>query len=177
MSTWLMHVGKEPIYEQVPGVGLFTFMPGKPLRIDDDYMASTILEHKRNLGLVRVPVIQDDRGMLFDTETATENAKQALAAGRMAMVKGYIASCQDRIHAGKPPLPPAPVIQKIIEEDGIDLEAEGINLSGAGFKVSQPVQALMAKIGAMEKAIAQLMEQNQQLQAQQQAKVPPRPTR
>lgn len=163
MSVWLMHVGKETIYEQVSGVGLFAFPPNEPIRIDDEYLASTILEHKSAEGLVRVPVITDRRGMIFETEKAVVEAEKALRAGREALVKGFISACQERIQAGKPPLPPSPRIAKIIEEDGVDLVAEGINLSGAGFKIGSQTKDLIDKVNKLESNLGALMEQSKLL--------------
>lgn len=166
MSTWLMHVGRETVYDQIGGVGLFTFPPNEPIRIDDDYLASTILEHKAQEGLVRVPIITNKQGLIFDTEAAAKAARQALAEGRDKLIKGYIASCQDRIQAGKPPLPPSPRVSKLIEEDGIDLAAEGINLGIAGFKVGGQAKDMLEKMAKLESNLDMLIEQNRLLQEQ-----------
>jgi hypothetical protein len=131
------------------------------VEIKDGYLATTILEHKAQEGLIEVPIIRDKRGMTFDLEKATELAKKALQEGRAAMVQRYIRTQrEDRISIGKPAIPPSPKVQKIIEEDGIDLEAEGIKLSGVGFKVANQPAEFIAKMAQMEKNLSVLMEQN-----------------
>jgi len=158
---WLLQAGKENITEQVSGVGLFVFPPEEAIEVKDDYLARTILEHKRLEGLVEVPIIRDKRGVSFDIDTAMKNAKAALAKGRAEMVKQYIHDQrEDRIRQGKPPLPPSPKVMRIIEEEGIDLAAEGINISGAGFKVQNQQAEVLAKMEKMESTMTQLMEQN-----------------
>jgi hypothetical protein len=163
---YLMHVGKETIFEQVGGIGLFAFPPGEAVEIEDDYLAGIILEHKTLMGLIEVPTKKTKQGVMFDNEGAAAAAKTALVNGRASIVRAYIASCQDRIQAGKPPLPPSPRVQKIIEEDGIDLAAEGINLTSAGFKINSQPAELMEKMKKFEDNLAMLMEQNKLLQEQ-----------
>jgi hypothetical protein len=164
---WLMHVGKENLFEQVSGVGLFVFPPGEPTEIKDDYLAQSIVDHKILEGLIEVPIIRDKRGMSFDLETAIPLATKALQEGRIARVQRYIKTQrEDRIAAGKPALPPSPSILKIIEEEGIDLASEGITLSGVGFKVANQQSELLAKMVKMESTMNSLAEQNSLLAEQ-----------
>jgi hypothetical protein len=135
---YLLHMGKETISDKLNDLPAFVFPPGKVVKVENDFLATKILEHLNLKGLVEVDQIGSDAmGMpLYDIKAAQQKGIVALKDARKRMVLNYIKSQrEDRISANKPPLPPSPVVQKIIEEDGWDLAAEGINLMGAGFKV------------------------------------------
>lgn len=164
---WLMHVGKNQISDKLNDYPPFIFEPGKPKEVKDDFLARAILDHKGTEGLIEVPMVIDGATGLpkFDYETAKRAAVEKLKAGRKELVMRYISTQQEyRISAGKPPLPPSPVVQRIIEEEGIDLAAEGINLSGAGFKISG--QDLSARVETLEEQLKMLLEQNKLLTEQ-----------
>jgi hypothetical protein len=162
---WLIHVGKNTISDKLNDYPPFVFPAGKPVEVKSDFLANAILEHRKLDGLVEVPIIVDDKGMSFDLPGAKKAALENLKKGRRELVMQYVKTQQEyRISVGKPPLPPSPVVQKIIEEEGIDLAAEGINLSGSGFKIAN--QDLGDRVATLEEQLATLLEQNKLLKEQ-----------
>jgi len=161
---YLVHAGKTAISDKVNDYPPFVFPPGEPVEIKDDFIAQKVMEHRRLEGLVEVKLVGGKVGNPFDLAPALAKAKKALASGRREMVETYIKTQREgRIRQNLPPLPPSPVVQKIIEEDGVDLRAEGINLSGAGFAVAEKTQAMEKEIAELQVNFAALREQNQLL--------------
>jgi hypothetical protein len=155
--VYLLHVGNEPVYDFVQDIGMYTFPPGEPVEVKDDFIARAILEHKRLEGLVEVAVLRSRGGIQFDIDGATGAAKTALTAGRRELVARYIKIQQeDRIRHNFPPLPPSPVVQRIIEEDGVDLKQFGIN--PAGWMVTPQTQTSSADFDALKESNKALME-------------------
>lgn len=158
----LLHVGKETIYDNITGVGLFSFPPGKAIEIQDEFLAKAILNHRKLDGLVAVPEIETDTGIKFDLETAKKKAAEALRAGRRELFDSYVKDQQEyRIAAGKPPLPPSPIVQRIIEEDGYRLSDYGIYPKG--FKVDDAAVKQDAEMDSLRQQNKLLMGQVQAL--------------
>jgi hypothetical protein len=155
---YLMHVGREPVYDVIQDFGMITFPPGEPVEVKDDYVAKRIMEHKKIQGLVEVPVIKNKLGVSFDMETARKNAREALAYGQKALIDNYIKEQQGRIAQNFPVLPPSPVVQRIAEEQGIDFKEYG--LTPPGVKIgNKPAE----RIDALEAIVREIMEQNKLL--------------
>jgi hypothetical protein len=164
---FLLQVGKETISDKLNDLPAFEFPPNEAIEVKDDFIAHKIMEHLRLFGLVEVPLIKSKGGILYDVETAKKTATIALRAGRKEMVDRYIKTQrEDRIRENKPPLPPSPVVRKIIEEDGIDLAKRGINLAGVGFDIANQPAELVERLNKLEADNALIVEQNRLLSEQ-----------
>jgi hypothetical protein len=162
-----MHMGDTPVTDKLNDYPPFVFMPGKAKEVRDDFLARAILEHKGIEGLTEVePIGYDDMGLpKFDFDGAKKKAIENLKRGQHELVMTYIKTQQEyRISSGKPPLPPSPVVARIIAKNGIDLEKEGINLAGAGFKLEG--QDMVKRVETLESQLEGLLEQNKLLQEQ-----------
>lgn len=155
---YLMHVGDEPITENIPDIGFVTFLPGEATEVEDDFAGERLIERKRIQGFVEVPTIKSRRGIEFDLDTAEKLARAALLKGKKMLVDNYIAEQRGRIQANFAALPPSPVVKKIIEEQGIDLKAYGITPAGVKIE-SEPGQ----RISALENMVAEVVAENRKL--------------
>jgi hypothetical protein len=176
---WLMHVNNDIVTDKINDFPPFVFPPHEAVLVENDFIAAAILAHKANQGLIEVPITGKQHGLpVFDMEKAKKMATEARDSARRGLVMGYIKTQrEDRIAANKPPLPPSPAIQKIIEEDGWDLQKEGITLMGSGFKIEDRSNGGEAQIGAMKdqiitlsETVKLLMEQNKLIMKQQKGK-------
>jgi hypothetical protein len=156
----LMHVGKEPIADVIQGIGLISFPPDEPVEVKDDYIATTLMERLKLRGLIQVPEIRSRQGVTFDLEGARKAARSALAEGKKKLLDNYLKEQKDRISSANHPLPlpPSPVVQQIIEEQGIDLKDYGIVLGGVKID-NKPEE----RIATLESAVHELIEQNKLL--------------
>jgi hypothetical protein len=160
---YLIHVGPEPIYFNLQNVGLITFRPNEPVEVKEEHSGKCILEALRKQGLVEVPVAIDKNGFKIpNMETALKNAHVALEDGAKSMFMNYVKTqLDDRISIGKPPLPPSPAIQKIIERYGFDLESYGIKAQG--WQVGGQTKQLAVELAELKQKLQALAEQNEML--------------
>jgi hypothetical protein len=160
---YLLHMGEDPIYDKLNDLPPFEFLPGKATPVNDDFIASRILDHKRLEGLVEVPCDIDEEGFPhYHTKEAKELALEALRRSEDELVDRYVTTQRNfMIAKNKAPLPPSNAIAKIIKKRRIDLAAMGLNISGAGFSLptvseSEESKAARAELKDLQKEMDSL---------------------
>lgn len=128
----LMHVDTM-VVDDLNDNHLYTFPPGEPVEVENDFIAKRILEHKWYHGMVEVPQIRSKGGVKYDIETASKMAKEKLASADKKMLDEYVKNqMEDRIMRNFPPVPPSGRYKYVIDKYNVDLKQYGINLIGPG---------------------------------------------
>ncbi len=155
----LIQTGKNTVHQNISGVGLFSFPSSEPVEIEDRHIAGVLLQQLAWSGLTEVPQTRVNGLPHYDLESAKREATAKRKAARKARVEQYIQhQLETRVRQNLPPLPPAPAILEIIEEDGWDLEAYGIH--PVGWKKPEADQRLVE----LEASNEELRKANQALE-------------
>jgi hypothetical protein len=159
----LVQAGKDPVHENISGVGLFTFPPEEPVEIKDDHLGSVLLDRLAYAALTQVPETRVKGIPQYDIAAAIKTSQERLKIERKKLVERYINNqLETRVRQNLPPLPPAPAVQKIIEQDEWDLATYGIH--PVGWKLEERKQEINARMDNLEKANVALQDQNKILQ-------------
>lgn len=165
---YLLHVGKHEVYDKINDYPPFCFPPGEAVEIPDEFIAGKILEHKRLEGLVMVPMKGKKNGFPeYDVEGAKIEAARVLKKAHREIYERYVKDQREnRIRKNFPPLPPSEVVRRIIEEEGYDLAADGINIVGAGFSNPKKEAVSNEQFSLLLESLSLLKEQNAFLKKQ-----------
>ncbi len=169
---YLIQVGPEPVHDVIDGK-LFTFPPNEPVEVEDDFAGRAIIEHKAYTGITQVPMVKTRTAINFDVEGAKKRAAVARKTGLQSLVDNYIKTqIEDRLRKNYPAMPPSEVVQKAIDELGIDLSSYGIRPVGMNDAIQNKANATeeqlakqASEISELKEAVKTLVDQNKGLKA------------
>jgi hypothetical protein len=151
----------------VPGQGrLFTVPPGEPTEVED-LVGHQLLEHQAYKGVVRVDVKKTKTGQEYDIDTAHSQSLAQLERYDEKRFMDYVRYCRDDLInnpvRSKPPLPPGPSIQAIIDRRGYDPARFGIVYSASQGGAVSPHDGLAVSAAVANQQAQILAKENEQL--------------
>lgn len=146
----------------ISGVGTFSFEPGVPLEVDDDFIAEKVREQLWYAGVVEIPMTKDKwTGLKLDVHAAVEESKALVFAAHQTQFKQYKESQIERAKDNKPAVMPEGRVAEIVRRYKIDLAAHGLRTVGANPFEASGQNAHPS--GPSDVMVAALKEENREL--------------
>jgi len=133
-----------------------TDIPGKAgqpayrtFTISAEKMTKYFLSEGKHFGLVEIEERLTDQGTQFDLETAVRQSTKARYDDQTAMLDQYVQSAHEDELQKLPVRPPGDVIQRILDERGLDLQKD-FGITPVGYRVSEYAAARDEKMKNLE---------------------------
>jgi hypothetical protein len=146
----------------ISGVGTYSFEPGVPLEVENDFVAEKVREQLWYAGVVEIPMTKDKwKGLTLDVPSAVKESEALVLAAHQTQFKQYKESQIERAKDNKPAVMPEGRVALIVKHYNIDLAAHGLRTVGANpFEASGQNSQ---QNGVSDVMVAALKEENKEL--------------
>jgi len=144
---YLVHFGHKPIVALAANTR-FEFPAGKPVRVDSDVAAKSLLARYASFGLVEAQMKETEAGVAVDAAAAKEKSLAAIGGAAQEAAQRYVDEQRARLAHGKAALPPPEHVQNAFKAIGRRPEDFGVF----------PVRVEAASAGASPAELEELRE-------------------